>query len=460
MKIIDVFKKISWKIKYDTGDMPYPPVIFWKNNIKSLDIISAWKNTISYINKSKKKHNMWLYVHIPFCYTRCFYCTCVTKTSHNELEYDEYLDLIELECKKFSKTFKSIKFNTIYVWWGTPTILTTKQIDRFYNILKKYFDLSEVVQMMTEWSPYTTTEEKLKILVKHWVKKMTFWVQSLDSEVLKLNNRPQETNYVIDIVKKAKELWIKYINIDVMAWIPWQDIKGFEKTIKLVEEKIKPDTVHINAFWPTRRTSFIKSWWFYSEDDIVLRNKLRSIGHSLEEKSHWDSDDEADNIQLFNAKNYNSSILWIWLWAISHAFWSLHYAKESMDKYKDWLYEWDDIDVNWYFLNLEDEQVTYIINNFRNWVYFDKFFILFNLKLENTLLYKKVLELEKNWLIIINSNEFWKYFKSKINSEVFCDIYSKFFYSDLLIKDFIKKFNINWKEFSNIDFKLKQFYAD
>jgi hypothetical protein len=58
MKIIDVFKKISWKIKYDTGDMPYPPVIFWKNNIKSLDIISAWKNTISYINKSKKKHNM------------------------------------------------------------------------------------------------------------------------------------------------------------------------------------------------------------------------------------------------------------------------------------------------------------------------------------------------------------------------------------------------------------------
>lgn len=461
MKLLDVYKRLTWKIKYDTGDMPYPPVIFWEKNIKINNVKIAWESTIKHIKSKNINHNMWLYVHIPFCYTRCFFCTCVTEVEHNENKYDEYLDLIEKESQIFSPIFKDVEFNTVYVWWWTPTILTPNQIDRFYKILKKYFNLSNVYQIMTEGSPYTTTKDKLKILKKHWVNKITFWVQSLDWDTLKTNNRAQQAHHVVNAVSNAKELGINNINIDIMAGLPGQSKEWFLETIKLIDEEIKPTTTHVNAFWPTKNTTFDKSWKKYTLEDIERRNEMRKLGHYLEEKKHSIHDSLlTHNVQLYNSKNFNSSIFWLGYWAISHAFWSLHYTKRSFDEYKKWLNEWVDISFNWYNLSFEDEMIAYVINNYRNGVYFEKFKELFHIDIIFTKLYNKIQLLIDQWIITIKENEKWKYFCSSKNSDLFSTIFSKSLYDDKILERYIRDFNIAGSEYDDISLKLKQFFTD
>ena len=141
--------------------------------------------------------------------------------------------------------------------------------------------------------------------------------------------------------------------------------------IKLIDEEIKPTTTHVNAFWPTKNTTFDKSWKKYTLEDIERRNEMRKLGHYLEEKKHSIHDSLlTHNVQLYNSKNFNSSIFWLGYWAISHAFWSLHYTKRSFDEYKKWLNEWVDISFNWYNLSFEDEtgEKCFPLNRFSSFI--------------------------------------------------------------------------------------------
>lgn len=460
MKTLDIYKHLSWKIKFDTGDMPYPPVMFWKKKYSFSDVLTSWNWTIEYAKKQANNHNMWLYVHIPFCYTHCFFCTCVTKTEHRETEYENYLDLLEKECSLFAETFKDVKFNTVYVGGWTPTILTPVQIDRFYTILKKYFDLTEVFQIMTEGSPYTTTKEKLQILKQHWVNKMTFWVQSLDSKTLGSNNRVQQVHHVQNAVTNARDVGIEHINLDIMAWLPDQDFEWFTQTLKLIQDEIHPTTVHINAFRPTKNTIYHKQGRVYSREDIELRNKMRKEGHYLEEHKHKIHDSLlTHNVQLYNAKKFNSSILWIGYWAISHAFWQLHYGKDSFDEYSAWLHG-GDILFKWYHLSVHDEIIGYIINNYRNGVYLDKFEDLFWAPLDSFPVYKKIKLLEQNNIVVFWENDLWKYFKISRNSDIFTSIYAKSLFDNEIVLEFADYMKAHPQEFIDLDLRLNQFFTD
>jgi len=393
--------------------------------------------------------------------TLCSYpfCTCVTKTEHNQDKYDKYLDYIEKESKLFSDIFKDINFNTVYVWWWTPTILTAKQIDRFYNILKKYFNLEKVQQIMTEWSPYTTTEDKMEMLGKHWVNKMTFWVQSLDNKTLKQNNRFQQFDDVKNAVYLARKYGIEYINLDIMAWLPGQDLEWFKETIDLVET-LEPTTIHVNAFWPTKNTNYTKTWKIYDYKNIELRNEMEKYGKYLEDLESKIDDTSKQNLQLYNSHNYNSSILWLWYWAISHSFWTLHYAKNSFNDYINFVNEWKNVFFTWYVLTIEDEIIAYLINNLRWWVYYYKFELLFYQKLKETRIYKKLTNLLDNWILIEWKNELWEYIRFRINSDLFSSVYSKYLYNENLLNEFIDYMKYNKKEFTNLNLRLKQFFTD
>ncbi len=461
INLLEIYKHISWKIRYEAGDMPYPPVLFWKKNIHFSDIIASWKNTIEIIKKNGKEHNMGLYVHLPFCYTHCFFCTCVMKVSHNEDEYEEYLDMLESEAQKYQEVFREVQFNTVYVWWGTPTILTEKQLERFYSILEKYFNIGNVIQIMTEWSPYTTTLEKLKILRAHWVNKLTFWVQSLDGVTLKQNNRAQQIHHVIEAVKNARAVGIQYINLDIMAGLPWQTIESFEETIKIIESEIKPTTVHVNGFLPTKNTIFDKTKQEYTKEHIALRNKMREIGNYLEvEKNATHHSLQTHNIQLYNAKNFNSSILWLGYWAISHAYGERHYAKISFPEYKSWIQKWEDITFSWYTVTIEDEMRTYAINNIRWGISSKKFFELFSQSLDRSILYKKIELLLKLRVIFRYTDDEWIIcFKIAKDTTIISTVYAKFFYSDSLTRECIKVFLKDNPDPKELDDKLELFFT-
>ncbi len=458
MDKIEIYKHLSWKIKYEAWDMTYPAISFWKLNISITDIIKSWEKQVYNIKKNGESDNLWLYIHIPFCYTRCFFCCCFTAEEKNSNKYDEYLDCIEKESQIFTNIFDGIKFSTVYVWWWTPTILSAKQLDRFYKILKKYFNLSEAVQIMIEWSPYTTTEDKIVVLSSHWVNKMTFWVQSLDLNTLKKNNRLQRIWDVKKAMILARKYWIKYINIDIMAWIPDQDFGSFVETLKHVEE-LNPTTIQVNWFLPNKATEFAKSWQIYSFEDIELRNNMVKYWKYLGDRESKIIDNKKKNWQVNEYHGNNGSILWLWYWAISHSFWGFHYTKNSFEEYKDCVNWNNNIKFFWFKLDINDEIITYLISNLRRGVEYSKFKILFWCELKDLEIYKnKLLKLINKWILIEFNN--CQFIKFRIDSNLYTSIYSKVLYNDNIIVEFVNYMKTNKDEFKNLDLRLKQFFTD
>jgi coproporphyrinogen III oxidase-like Fe-S oxidoreductase len=349
-----------------------------------------------------------------------------------------------------------VKFETVYTGWGTPTILTASQLDRFYKILKNNFDLSEVKQIMIEWSPYTTTEDKIKVLSKHWINKITFWVQSLDKKTLKTNNRLQTFELVKNAVNLCKKYKIENINLDIMCWLEWQDLESYKETVKKVQT-LNPTTIQTNYFLPTKNTNFDKIGNSYNIDLIKLRNKMFDYGRFLWDLD-WKTKKENKNLQQINYFTWNTSILWLWQYAISHIYWKLHYTKDlSLKDYENFVTKWE-IKIHWYNITENDELISFLINNLRNWVSIKNINKKFSIDFKNHILYKKINELIKsNILILYNDNNNIKFLK---NSRLISSIYSKALYDSEVLKTFLIYFSKNKNEFNNLELRLKQFFID
>jgi len=399
-KKIDLLKKVTYLSLYYGGDMPYPPLIGWSEKIKLTEIKKGWRNLAAEISSGEqKKDKVGVYLHIPFCVSKCFYCNCISFASTNSGEYDKYLDCLDKEIRLIDFP-ADIKIKTFYIGGGTPSILDVKQIDRLASIVRSSFDLSYCEQIMTEISPYTVSPEKMRALKNFGVNKVTIGVQTLDEKLLKKLKRPQEKKLVLSVFRQAREIGIKYINIDIMAGLPYQTEASFISTLNEIL-KLRPDTIHTNPFFPTSFTSFSLSGRHLSRADIKKRAGMLKLGYSIIRKKCPQILERAglekENLQIYNSANFNSSLLGLGWGAISHVRSFLHYAKDrEYRKYLEKLEKGLPPQFFGYRLNIEEEMRANIIKSLQQRGEFkiDNFKNLFGI--DPLVVFKKeICELEK-----------------------------------------------------------------
>lgn len=189
-----------------------------------------------------------LYVGIPFCPSRCLYCSFTSYPI--ELYKDsveKYLDALIKELQYISYTCRNKRLIAIYIGGGTPTSLESNELDRLLSEIEKYFDLSQLKEYTVEAGrPDSITEEKLKVMKEKGVTRISINPQTMNDETLKLIGRRHTAEQTMDAFYTARRLGFDNINMDLIAGLPGEDIYHMKHTTGLIRE-LKPDSITVHS---------------------------------------------------------------------------------------------------------------------------------------------------------------------------------------------------------------------
>ncbi len=188
--------------------------------------------------KQMSPEDISLYVGIPFCPTRCAYCSFVSRSIGKRTELLEpYLDALERELALTGKLLASSgrHLRTIYIGGGTPTTLSADQLARLLDRIGDTFDLSRLLELTVEGGrPDTLDEHKLKTIRAHGADRMSINPQTMVDRVLRLSGRPHTAEDVLRAYAQAAEAGYKAINMDLIAGLPGDDPDGFRRSLDTV----------------------------------------------------------------------------------------------------------------------------------------------------------------------------------------------------------------------------------
>ena len=179
-----------------------------------------------------------LYVGIPFCPTRCTYCSFVSRTIGKKTELlDPYLKALQQEMAITGRLLANSgkKIRTIYIGGGTPTTLSTHQMAALLDSIRDSFDLSRCIEFTVEGGrPDTLDAEKLRTIRQHGADRMSINPQTMEDHVLRACGRPHKAADVVRAYREAVDAGFKAINMDLIAGLPQDNFDGFKRSLDAV----------------------------------------------------------------------------------------------------------------------------------------------------------------------------------------------------------------------------------
>ena len=196
--------------------------------------------SISTVNAARllEPTDLSLYVGIPFCPTRCTYCSFVSRTIGKKTELlDPYLNALLKEMEITGKLLADSgrQLRTIYIGGGTPTTLSTAQMAYLLDAIRDSFDLSRCIEFTVEGGrPDTLDAEKLRAIREHGADRMSINPQTMEDHVLRACGRPHKAADVVRAYGEAVDAGFKAINTDLIAGLPKDDFDGFKRSLDAV----------------------------------------------------------------------------------------------------------------------------------------------------------------------------------------------------------------------------------
>ena len=179
-----------------------------------------------------------LYVGIPFCPTRCSYCSFVSRTVGKKTDLMEpYLDALAKEMEVTGRLLKESgrHIRSVYIGGGTPTTLTTDQMAKLLDAIHASFDLSRCLEFTVEGGrPDTLSAEKLLAIRQHGADRMSINPQTMEDHVLRACARPHKAADVLRAYQEAVDAGFKAINMDLIAGLPEDTVEGFKRSLDAV----------------------------------------------------------------------------------------------------------------------------------------------------------------------------------------------------------------------------------
>ena len=214
----------------------------------SVDCSVSTVNAVSKMSPS----DISLYVGIPFCPTRCTYCSFVSRTVGKKTELVEpYLQKLLREIELTGSLLKASgrTLRTVYIGGGTPTTLSDEQMARLLDALGRNLDLSRCLEFTVEGGrPDTLTEEKLQTIFDHGADRMSINPQTMVDSVLRACGRPHKAVDVRRAYGQAVKAGFRDINMDLIAGLPTDTLEGFRTSLDAVAELAPANiTVHTLA---------------------------------------------------------------------------------------------------------------------------------------------------------------------------------------------------------------------
>ncbi len=177
-----------------------------------------------------------VYIHIPFCKHKCYYCDFNTYALQGQ-PVAEYLDALERELEFTVKAHPPKSIETIFVGGGTPTVLLPDQMEIFLKMISDYFPVwDENLEFTMEANPGTTDEAKLRVMKSGGVNRISFGVQSFDNQLLKEIGRIHNRDEVYRSIEDARRIGFDNLSIDLMFGLPNQTLMHMKQSLNAALE--------------------------------------------------------------------------------------------------------------------------------------------------------------------------------------------------------------------------------
>ena len=231
-----------------------------------------------------------LYVHIPFCKSKCYYCDFISFANKEKFQ-EKYTEAVIKEIKHVDLSKYNI--NTIYIGGGTPSILDSKYIVKIINEIENAepdnnnlrdgidnvgaISSSLFKEITIEVNPGTVDKEKLKAYIDAGINRLSIGLQSTDNNILKEIGRKHEYEDFLNTYEIAREVGFENINVDLMLGLPNQSLEALEESVRNVIN-LNPEHISIYSLILEEGTKLY---------DMVSTGKLDLPSEELEREMYW-----------------------------------------------------------------------------------------------------------------------------------------------------------------------------
>ncbi len=173
-----------------------------------------------------------LYIHIPFCKTRCHYCNFVTTAGHTSASRGRFFKALSAEIKNIRERLGLLSFDTLYLGGGTPSCLTLPEIKSLISEVRSSFEFKKGYEFTCEFNPGDGEDEKFAVYHSLGVNRVSLGCQAFQEELLKKMGR---RHTVRDIAGTVAGIWragIRNISLDLMLRLPGQTVPDFQDSLR------------------------------------------------------------------------------------------------------------------------------------------------------------------------------------------------------------------------------------
>lgn len=229
------------------------------------------------------RENIGIYIHIPFCKKKCFYCDFVSYENKENL-IQEYIDTVCLEILQNAEILSEYNISTIYFGGGTPSLIKAEYIKKILNTLKLFVtDEKEIKEITIEINPNSASLDKLEKYYNLGINRLSIGLQSTHDKILRNIGRLHTFNDFKEVLKNANAVGFKNISVDLIYPLPGLNLSGFKETlnsvIKLKDEfNIKHISVYNLEVHENTRLDFLLKEGFVSlcneDEEYKMREEL------------------------------------------------------------------------------------------------------------------------------------------------------------------------------------------
>jgi oxygen-independent coproporphyrinogen-3 oxidase len=245
----------------------YPPYAFWNPGQ-----VSQAHAALDRLPRADAP--LGVYVHIPFCRKRCHFCYFKVYTDKDSAEIDRYLDAVVRELRLYSgrRFLGGRKPSFVYFGGGTPSYISTRQLSRLVDAMKRLLPWDEAQEIAFECEPGTITEGKLEVLKAMGVTRLSLGIENFDETLLQANGRAHGAREIDRAYGFARSIGFPQINIDLIAGMVGETDGNWRECVRRIIE-LAPDSVTIYQMEVPHNTT--------------LSKEMRMLGQAVAPVADW-----------------------------------------------------------------------------------------------------------------------------------------------------------------------------
>jgi len=212
------------------------------------------------LTKRPNKTPLGLYIHVPFCRSKCQYCDFYSLSTKEDKLFDGYLDAVCDHIKEAGELAPGYKVDTIYFGGGTPTFFGADGMAVILTTIRRNFDVDNNAEITFEANPDSVSDRLLHRLRAEGFNRVSLGIQSDDDEMLKKLGRPHTYAQAVAAYQKIRKAGFKNVSIDLMYGLPGQDLYDWQQTLDAVL-RLLPEHISCYALKVEEGTPF----WEYRD---------------------------------------------------------------------------------------------------------------------------------------------------------------------------------------------------